>query len=80
VVLLLTGHGCAQINCTNLVKFRWEHEGVFHDQDGSLTGSGVPHTMLLPSSPILPTGCTKQSHFSPSGGVPASVCHGVTFR
>ena len=26
------------INSTNLVGFRWEHEAVFHDEDGSFTG------------------------------------------
>jgi hypothetical protein len=70
-------HTPLQINSPMLVKYRWEHEAIFHDEDGSLTDSGIKHTMLVPTSPILPAGCQAEPRVA---NFPASLCFNTKFR
>ena len=73
-----------QINTTRLAEFRWEHEGVLHDVDGSLTGSGRANTMLLPLSRTLPRhNCAAAPELTVWGykwKQAAALCNGVRFR
>ncbi|XP_051699933.2 fibrocystin-L isoform X2 [Oryctolagus cuniculus] len=55
----------------NKAGFRWEHEVVLMDLDGSLTGH-KGHT-VIPHSPLLdPSHCTQEAEWSI--GFPGSVC------
>ncbi len=60
------------VNSPNKVFYRWQHEAIFHDLDGSL--SGTVDGKVVPSAGILPPDhCTfNESDFSV--GVPGSVC------
>ncbi|CAJ1082786.1 fibrocystin-L-like [Xyrichtys novacula] len=63
------------MNSPNKALFRWEHEGVLHDIDGSLTehiGNKV-----VPQSPLLdPSHCKPSAEWSNS--FPAAVCDQTT--
>ncbi|KAL1767893.1 fibrocystin-L isoform X2 [Sigmodon hispidus] len=55
----------------NKAGFRWEHEAVLMDTDGSLTGHRG-HT-VIPHSPLLdPSHCTQEAAWSI--GFPGSIC------
>ena len=62
------------IACTNRVHWQWEHEQIFRDIDGSLTGE--PGSALIPTSGVLPS-----SHCRPdSTSINGSVCDsGIEF-
>nr|XP_045000409.1 fibrocystin-L [Jaculus jaculus] len=55
----------------NKAGFRWEHEVVLIDIDGSLTGHKA-HTVVPHSSLLDPSHCTQQAEWSI--GFPGSVC------
>ncbi|XP_032616164.1 fibrocystin-L [Hylobates moloch] len=56
---------------TNKAGFRWEHEMVMIDVDGSLTGH-KGHTVIPHSSLLDPSHCTQEAEWSI--GFPGSVC------
>ncbi|XP_077023612.1 fibrocystin-L [Tamandua tetradactyla] len=56
---------------TNKAGFRWEHEVVLIDVDGSLTGH-KGHTVIPHSSLLDPSHCTQEAEWSV--GFPGSVC------
>uniref|UniRef100_A0AAR2IPV4 Polycystic kidney and hepatic disease 1 (autosomal recessive)-like 1 n=1 Tax=Pygocentrus nattereri TaxID=42514 RepID=A0AAR2IPV4_PYGNA len=59
----------------NKAVFRWEHEVVFIDTDGSLTGN--PGNKVLPKSNLLdPAHCSYNASWSM--GFPGSVCDNTT--
>uniref|UniRef100_A0A8B9H868 Polycystic kidney and hepatic disease 1 (autosomal recessive)-like 1 n=1 Tax=Astyanax mexicanus TaxID=7994 RepID=A0A8B9H868_ASTMX len=59
----------------NKASFRWEHEVVLIDIDGSLTGK--PGSKVLPKSNLLdPTHCSDSVSWS--AGVPGTVCDNTT--
>uniref|UniRef100_A0A8C6RMA5 Fibrocystin-L n=1 Tax=Nannospalax galili TaxID=1026970 RepID=A0A8C6RMA5_NANGA len=55
----------------NKAGFRWEHEAVLIDVDGSLTGH-KGHTVIPHSSLLDPSHCTQEAEWSV--GFPGSVC------
>ncbi|KAM5281038.1 fibrocystin-L [Ctenodactylus gundi] len=70
--------GIQYFHAPNKAGFRWEHEAVLIDVDGSLTGyrghSVIPHSSLLD-----PSHCTPEAQWSI--GFPGSVCDGsVSFH
>ena len=55
------------------IKWRWEHEAVFHDLDGTLCGS--PDCKVVPHNPSLPPACTIASQsYGVDTYVPGSIC------
>ncbi|XP_045661731.1 fibrocystin-L isoform X1 [Ursus americanus] len=56
---------------TNKAGFRWEHEAVLIDVDGSLTGHRG-HTVIPHSSLLDPSHCTQEAEWSI--GFPGAVC------
>ncbi|XP_073925166.1 fibrocystin-L isoform X4 [Castor canadensis] len=58
-------------NTPNKAGFRWEHEAVLIDVDGSLTGH-KGHTVIPHSSLLDPSHCTQEAQWSI--GFPGSVC------
>ncbi|XP_019623376.1 PREDICTED: fibrocystin-L-like [Branchiostoma belcheri] len=54
----------------NQVRFRWEHEAVVYDMDGSLTGKA--DGKVTPHNPALPPECVQNSAYSV--GQPGSKC------
>ncbi|XP_042639560.1 fibrocystin-L [Orycteropus afer afer] len=58
-------------NTPNKAGFRWEHEMVLIDVDGSLTGH-KGHTVIPHSSLLDPSHCTQEPEWSI--GFPGSVC------
>ena len=58
------------IDSPNKARFQWEHEAVYHDVDGSFTGS--PGYSAVASTDILPPECTENVTFSVQ--MPGSVC------
>ncbi|XP_012578380.1 PREDICTED: fibrocystin-L [Condylura cristata] len=58
-------------NTPNKAGFRWEHEVVLIDTDGSLTGH-KGHTVIPHSSLLDPSHCTQDAQWSI--GFPGSVC------
>ncbi|ROT65416.1 putative fibrocystin-L [Penaeus vannamei] len=65
--------GLTFVNSPNKLKFLWEHETVWIDADGSL--SGVPENKVVPDSGILPPACTKSvAAFSLNPEAPGAVC------
>ena len=65
--------GIAFINSPRLTIWQWMHEHYHRDLDGTLTGTGE-HSILVPSSNILPPSCT--SHAASSYRQPGSICPG----
>ena len=59
-------------NSPNIATWKWEHEQVFRDMDGTLTGNigGA----LLPTSTILPSPHCRDHSASSFGAVRGSVC------
>ncbi|XP_063605340.1 fibrocystin-L-like [Penaeus indicus] len=65
--------GLTFVNSPNKLKFKWEHETVWIDADGSL--SGAAENKIVPDSGILPPECTKSvSAFSLNPEAPGAVC------
>ena len=65
-------------NSPNKVYWQWEHEHVFRDMDGSLTGK--PGGALLPTSGVLPPTHCRHDDASSMGAVNGSVCDpGIQF-
>ncbi|XP_068250285.1 fibrocystin-L-like [Palaemon carinicauda] len=66
-------------NSPNKMRFLWEHETIWIDADGSLTGQ--PENVLVPSMGILnPASCQiNVTEFSVNPKVPGSVCTGLKF-
>ncbi|XP_036904303.1 fibrocystin-L isoform X2 [Sturnira hondurensis] len=63
--------GIQYFHAPNKAGFRWEHEVVLIDLDGSLTGH-KGHT-VIPHSPLLdPSHCTQEAEWSV--GFPGSIC------
>ncbi|XP_063856678.1 fibrocystin-L-like isoform X4 [Scylla paramamosain] len=68
--------GLAFENSPNKIRFQWEHETIWIDADGSLTGE--PEANVVPTMGILPTdSCTQEAAFSVTKNVPGSVCRGA---
>nr|XP_058131903.1 fibrocystin-L isoform X2 [Dasypus novemcinctus] len=63
--------GIKYFHTTNKAGFRWEHEVVLIDVDGSLTGHRG-HTVIPHSSLLDPSHCTQEAEWSV--GFPGSVC------
>lgn len=63
------------LNSPNLIYWRWKHEAVFHDLDGSLTGitngKAVPTMGILPDAPLCSHNVTSMT-INPD--VPGSIC------
>ncbi|XP_066278772.1 fibrocystin-L-like [Branchiostoma lanceolatum] len=57
-------------NSPNKVRFRWEHEAVVYDMDGSLMGTA--DGKVTPFNPALPPECVQDSAFS--AGHPGMKC------
>lgn len=55
------------------IKYRWMHEGVIKDMDGSLSGTNTP-TKLLPTDGNPPAGCTISSSYVSPDGLDAAEC------
>ena len=54
-------------NSPNRFKWRWQHEAVYEDLDGSLTSSLTTGNRVLPSSEIIPDDrCIPAPQFSSS--------------
>ncbi|KAK4312053.1 hypothetical protein Pmani_016482 [Petrolisthes manimaculis] len=68
-------------NSPNKLKFKWEHETIWIDTDGSLTGT--PEKTVVPSMGILPysSGQCQQdvTEFSINPTAPGSVCNNLKF-
>ncbi|XP_069051252.1 PKHD1 like 1, tandem duplicate 1 [Lepisosteus oculatus] len=63
--------GIQFFNTSNKAGFRWEHEVVLIDSDGSLTGN--PNHKVVPRSGLLdPSHCTEKAEWSV--GYPGAVC------
>ena len=56
----------------NIACWKWEHEQVFRDMDGTLTG--IPGGTLLPTTNVLPSSHCGHHANSSIGSVPGSVC------
>ncbi|XP_063862994.1 uncharacterized protein LOC135102139 [Scylla paramamosain] len=68
--------GLAFENSPNKIRFQWEHETIWIDADGSLTGE--PEANVVPTMGILPTDSfTQEAAFSVTKNVPGSVCRGA---
>ena len=61
------------VNSPRLAFWKWKHEHVHRDMDGTLTETGTP-SLIIPSVDILPPSC--MSHASSSYGIPGSICPG----
>uniref|UniRef100_H2Y4C5 G8 domain-containing protein n=1 Tax=Ciona savignyi TaxID=51511 RepID=H2Y4C5_CIOSA len=55
--------GLKFVNSPNKARFRWEHEMVIYDLDGTLTGTNSPG-VVTPTNPSLPTSCVVNAAFS----------------
>ncbi|CAH1226877.1 PKHD1L1 [Branchiostoma lanceolatum] len=66
-------------NSPNRGLFRWVHDGVYYDTDGSLTGTA--NAKIVPTNDALPPECTASPEFSTKpNSHPASLCPpGVDF-
>nr|XP_032810523.1 fibrocystin-L isoform X1 [Petromyzon marinus] len=60
------------INSPNKAKFRWEHEVILHDMDGSLTGN-VGSKVVARSDLLDPAHCKPGPEWN-HGNYPAMVC------
>uniref|UniRef100_S4RUK3 Polycystic kidney and hepatic disease 1 (autosomal recessive)-like 1 n=1 Tax=Petromyzon marinus TaxID=7757 RepID=S4RUK3_PETMA len=60
------------INSPNKAKFRWEHEVILHDMDGSLTGN-VGSKVVAQSDLLDPAHCKPGPEWN-HGNYPAMVC------
>ncbi|XP_076030840.1 fibrocystin-L-like [Oratosquilla oratoria] len=62
------------INADQKIKFKWEHETIHIDADGSL--SGTPENVIVPHMGLLPpSSCTfNVTEFSVNPEAPGSVC------
>ena len=60
-------------NSPNRIKFAWEHEAVFVDMDGTLSGTGQPGTIVPSSGLYDPRVCTSYSNVL-SDSFPAALC------
>ncbi|KAG9339164.1 hypothetical protein JZ751_024022 [Albula glossodonta] len=70
--------GIRYFNSTNKGSFRWEHEVVLIDSDGSLTGN-ADHKVVPMSSLLDPGHCSQDAAWST--GFPGAVCdHTVNFH
>ncbi|KAJ8389419.1 hypothetical protein AAFF_G00119570 [Aldrovandia affinis] len=70
--------GIRYYNSSNKAGFRWEHEVVLIDSDGSLTGN-VDHKVVPLSSLLDPAHCSQDAEWSV--GFPGAVCdHTVNFH
>ena len=63
-------NGATFINSPNKARYQWEHEAVYFDVDGSLTGNA--RYSALATADFLPPGCTDNAEFSVQ--MPGSVC------
>ncbi|XP_040210575.1 fibrocystin-L-like [Rana temporaria] len=65
-------NGIEYFNVPNKAGFRWEHEVVLTDMDGTLTG--ITGGKVVPASGLLdPSQCSQHSDWS--AGFPGSVCN-----
>lgn len=62
--------------CCFPAKFRWVHDGVFVDRDGSLSGE-VGNKILPWIDTLDPDHCVKDDRFS-AGAVEGAVCDSTT--
>ena len=61
-------------NVTNITQWKWEHEHIHRDMDGSLTRTGQP-SLLIPTSGLLdPRKCMH--HSESSLNIQGSICNG----
>nr|XP_026692211.1 fibrocystin-L-like isoform X4 [Ciona intestinalis] len=65
--------GIKYLNSPNKARFRWAHEMVIYDLDGSVTETNQPK-VITPSNPSLPPSCVESASFSV--GFKGSVCPG----
>ncbi|KAI8520669.1 hypothetical protein Bbelb_004230 [Branchiostoma belcheri] len=70
--------GIEYFNSPNKGEFEFEHESFFMDVDGTLTGTN-PGAYAVPSSDILPPGCSESAEFS-LGDFPGSVCTDSNYK
>ncbi|KAM8882915.1 PKHD1 like 1, tandem duplicate 1 [Synchiropus picturatus] len=69
--------GIEYFSSSQKAGFRWEHEAVFLDLDGSLTGN-VDHKVVPWNNLLDPAHCTKSAEWSV--GFPGAICdHTVEF-
>ncbi|XP_048585401.1 fibrocystin-L isoform X2 [Nematostella vectensis] len=61
------------INAPNIAAFKWEHEAVFQDMDGTLTGQSGGGSFIATSATLPPQHCSQSSSAS-IGTVPGSIC------
>ena len=54
--------GLSFMHSPNKQKFKWQHEIVLRDIDGSLTGTAG--AQVIPKSPLVPSTCTMSPEFS----------------
>eukprot|EP00795_Rhopilema_esculentum_P009048 gene9048-16692_t len=60
------------INSPRIAMFDWNHQAIYEDLDGTLTG--IAGSSALPLNPTLPSAhCTQDSKFS-VGAMPGAVC------
>ena len=59
-------------NSPHRSNFEWEHQFVFTDMDGSLTGT--PGSSIVPTNPNLPPNQCKHSQKDSQGQNPGSIC------
>ena len=72
--------GISYINAPHKFMWRTPFEGIWHDVDGTLSGTGVANTEVVPTSDLLdPAACTEQT-VTAAGGLSTSFCQGVTIR
>ena len=65
--------GLTFVNSPNKIFWRWKHEGIFHDVDGTLTGTA--NGKAVATSGILPSAkCSTRTEFSVNSKQSGSAC------
>lgn len=57
-------------NVLNRGRFRWEYDGLYHDEDGSL--GGIPNSIILPFDGLWDNGSVRHTNAE------FSSCHDVS--
>ncbi len=69
-------------NCLYKMHYRWLHEAVLVDKDGTFTAGeahgGVANSKVVPTMATLPAGNCAQASFTSTASLPASVCDSST--
>ena len=72
--------GVTWVNSTNRAFWRWKHEGIWTDLDGSLTETGIADSTLVPVNGFVHTleRCIDDPRYN--GGFGGKVCKGLLWR